>query len=122
MDNTYLQGFVTTDRPSPPPSDYFLGFKSPRTAVWTRLRQAGLETSRAYASDPARMMIKVRCPQERFHHFAEVLRLQMKTLDGESRFAPFQEQFMGVLFSRKDSFRCRDSFLFGMHVTTTGFD
>ena len=62
MDNTYLQGFVTTDRPSPPPSDYFLGFKSPRTAVWSRLRQAGLETPRAYASDPARVMTKVRCP------------------------------------------------------------
>ena len=31
MDDTYLQGFVTTDRPSPPPSVYFLGFKSPGT-------------------------------------------------------------------------------------------
>ena len=50
------------DRTSPPPSDYFLGFKSPRTAVWSRLRQAGLETPRAYASDPARVMTKVRCP------------------------------------------------------------
>ena len=28
-----LHGFVTMDRPSPPPSDYFLGFKSPGTAV-----------------------------------------------------------------------------------------
>ena len=64
MDNPYLQGFITTDRPSPPPSDYFLGFESPGTAVWSRLRQAGLETSRAYASDPAQVMIKVRCLQE----------------------------------------------------------
>ena len=59
-----LHGFVTPDRPSPPPSDYFLGFKSPGTTIWSRLRQAGLETSRAYASDPARVMIKVRCLQE----------------------------------------------------------
>ena len=71
MDDTYLQGFVTTDRPSPPPSVYFLGFKSPGTAIWSRLRQAGLETSRAYALDPARVMIKVRCSQERLHHVEE---------------------------------------------------
>ena len=57
--------------------------------------EAGLETPRAYALDPARVMINVRCPQEPLHHVAEDLRLQMKTSDGASCFAPFREERMG---------------------------
>ena len=70
-------------------------------------------------------MIKVRCPQERLHHVAEVLRLQMKTSDGESCFAPFREELMGVLFSRKDSFRSSVrqtiiDFIIGLHIRDSG--
>jgi hypothetical protein len=73
----------------PPPSDYFLGFKSPGTQIWSRLRQAGLETSRVYALDTRRVLIKVRCPDDRLMDVAEVLRIQLKTRNGS--FAPFRE-------------------------------
>jgi len=66
----------------PPPSDYFLGFKSPGTQIWSRLRQSGLETQRIYALDTRRVMIKVRCPAERLMDVAEVLRLKLRTSEG----------------------------------------
>ena len=44
---------------------------------------AGLETQRVYAVDPRRVMIKVRCPEDRLTDVAEVLRMKMKTIDGE---------------------------------------
>ena len=69
--------------PSPPPSDYFLGFKSPGTQIWGRLRQAGLETQRIYSLDTKKVMIKIRSPTERIMDVAEVLRLKLKTRDGE---------------------------------------
>lgn len=78
----------------PPPSDYFLGFRSPGTQIWSRLRQAGLETSRVYALDTRRVMIKLRCPPDRLTDVAEVLRVKLKTKDGS--FAPFRENNMGA--------------------------
>jgi hypothetical protein len=36
-----------------------------------------------YAVDTNRVMIKVRCPEDRLTDVAEVLRLKMKTVDGE---------------------------------------
>ena len=51
--------------------------------IWSRLRLAGLETQRVYAVDTRRVMIKVRCPEDRLADVAEVLRLKMKTLDGK---------------------------------------
>jgi hypothetical protein len=67
----------------PPPSDYFLGFSSPGTQIWGRLRQAGLETQRLYALDTKKVMIKVRCPVDRLQDVAEALKLKLKTKDGE---------------------------------------
>lgn len=67
----------------PPPSDYFLGFSSPGTQIWGRLRQAGLETQRIYALDTKKVMIKVRCPVDRLQDVAEALKLKLKTKDGE---------------------------------------
>lgn len=66
----------------PPPSDYFLGFSSPGTQIWGRLRQAGLETQRLYALDTKKVMIKVRCPVDRLQDVAEALKLKLKTKDG----------------------------------------
>ena len=66
-----------------PPSDYFLGFSSPGTQIWGRLRQAGLETQRLYALDTRKVMIKVRCPVERLQDVAEALKLKLKTKDGK---------------------------------------
>lgn len=66
-----------------PPSDYFLGFSSPGTQIWGRLRQAGLETQRIYALDTSKVMIKVRCPAERLQDVAEALKLKLKTKDGK---------------------------------------
>jgi hypothetical protein len=68
---------------SAPPSDYFLGFSSPGTQIWGRLRQAGLETQRLYALDTRKVMIKVRCPVDRLQDVAEALKLKMKTKDGK---------------------------------------
>jgi hypothetical protein len=73
----------------PPPSDYFLGFKSPGTQIWSRLRQAGLETTRIYGIDTRRVMIKLKCPPDRLTDVAEVLRIKLLTRDGS--FAPFRE-------------------------------
>lgn len=73
----------------PPPSDYFLGFKSPGTQIWSRLRQSGLETQRIYALDTRRVMIKVRCPADRLMDVAEVLRLKLRTTEGS--FEAFRE-------------------------------
>ena len=67
----------------PPPSDYFLGFKSSGTKIWSRLRQAGLDTQRIYSLDTAKVVIKVRCPLERMMDVAEVLWMNMKTDEGE---------------------------------------
>jgi anoctamin-10 len=88
QDDTYLRGAIMPGA-IPPPSDYFLGFKSPGTQIWSRLRLAGLETQRVYAIDTRRVMIKVRCPEDRLTDVAEVLRLKMETIDGH--FAPFRE-------------------------------
>lgn len=75
--------------PTPPPSDFFLGFKSPGTQIWSRLRQAGLETHRIHALDTSKVMIKIRCPSDRLMDVAEVLRLKLRKSDGF--YEPFQE-------------------------------
>mmetsp|Transcript_9876 Transcript_9876/g.14626 ORF Transcript_9876/g.14626 Transcript_9876/m.14626 type:complete len:1416 (-) Transcript_9876:162-4409(-) len=84
----------------PPPSDYFLGFKSSGTQIWSRLRQAGLETTRIYALDKKRVMIKLRCPPERLMDVAEVLRLKLKTRDGV--YAPFRESMISQYLPTND--------------------
>lgn len=77
------QAEVVQQITSVPPSDYFLGFSSPGTQIWGRLRQAGLETQRLYSLDTRKVMIKVRCPVDRLQDVAEALKLKMKTKDGE---------------------------------------
>ncbi|CAB9508405.1 Anoctamin-10 [Seminavis robusta] len=88
MDTTYMEGYVLPGA-VPPPSDYFLGFRSSGTQIWSRLRQAGLETHRIYNVDTKSVMIKVRCPEDRLMDVAEVLRVKLKTRQGS--FAPFRE-------------------------------
>lgn len=90
--NESLDSLDKDSRPKPPPSDYFLGFKSPGTQIWSRLRQAGLETKRIYGLDRKVVMIKIRCPSDRLMDVAEVLKLRMKTNDGY--FEPFQEKLI----------------------------
>lgn len=82
LDKTYMEGAIAPTA-VPPPSDYFLGFRSPGTQIWSRLRLAGLETTRIYAVDTRRVMIKIRCPEDRLTDVAEVLRIKMKTHDGK---------------------------------------
>jgi hypothetical protein len=98
-DDTYMKGMVIPGA-VPPPSDYFLGFKAPGTQIWSRLRLAGLETQRVYSVDTRRVMIKVRCPEDRLTDVAEVLRLKLKTTDGS--FAPFREETWQMFESRED--------------------
>jgi hypothetical protein len=99
LDDTYLTGAVAPGA-VPPPSDYFLGFKSPGTQIWSRLRWAGLETQRVYAVDTRRVMIKIRCPEDRLTDVAEVLRLKLRTKDGS--FAHFREDTAHVFKPRDD--------------------
>jgi len=90
-----------------PPSDYFLGFSSPGTQIWGRLRQAGLETQRLYALDTRKVMIKVRCPVDRLQDVAEALKLKLKTKDGE--YAPFREDIISQFAPTDDGFvSCED--------------
>mmetsp|Transcript_25942 Transcript_25942/g.39750 ORF Transcript_25942/g.39750 Transcript_25942/m.39750 type:complete len:2112 (+) Transcript_25942:199-6534(+) len=93
-----------THNPKAPPSDFFLGFRSPGTQIWGRLRQAGLETDRIYALDTRRVMIKVRCPADRLMDVAEVLRLKMKTNDGY--YATFREDMIEAFQIADDSESC----------------
>jgi hypothetical protein len=95
----YIRGAVMPGA-VPPPSDYFLGYKSPGTQIWSRLRLAGLETQRIYSVDTRRVMIKIRCPEDRLTDVAEVLRLRMRTKDGS--FAPFREDSAHMFKERED--------------------
>lgn len=99
IDDDYIRGAVMPGA-IPPPSDYFLGFKSPGTQIWSRLRLAGLETQRVYSVDTRRVMIKIRCPEDRLTDVAEVLRLKMKTKEGS--FAPFREDAAHIFKERND--------------------
>ncbi|MGK3733942.1 MAG: hypothetical protein ACI90V_000778 [Bacillariaceae sp.] len=98
-DDDYIRGAVMPGA-IPPPSDYFLGYKSPGTQIWSRLRLAGLETQRIYSVDTRRVMIKIRCPEDRLTDVAEVLRLRMRTKDGS--FAPFREDSAHMFKERED--------------------
>jgi Calcium-activated chloride channel len=93
QDTTYMKGF-TLEGAVPPPSDFFLGFCTPGTAIWSRLRQAGLNTQRLYSIDPRQVVIKVSCPSYRLMDVAEVLRVKLKTLDGS--FAPFRQDMIDI--------------------------
>jgi len=75
-------GSENDDKAAAPPPDYFLGFNSPGTQIWARLRQAGLEGKRVYALDTKRVMLKLRCPEERLEDVAEVLKMKLKTRNG----------------------------------------
>lgn len=99
LDTTYMEGFTMAGA-LPPPSDYFLGFKSAGTSIWSRLRQAGLETQRVYSLDPRRVLIKVRCPSDRLMDVAEVLKLKLRSSEGG--FAPFREDMMDMFKSTDD--------------------
>jgi hypothetical protein len=91
LETTYMDGhYLPSARP--PPSDYFLGFRSPGTQIWSRLRQAGLETHRIYNVDTRSVLIKIRCPEDRLMDVAEVLRMKLKTRHGQ--YAPFREDTM----------------------------
>lgn len=89
-----------------PPSDYFLGFSSPGTQIWSRLRQAGLETQRIYALDTRQVMLKVRCPIDRLQDVAEALKLKLKTKSGE--YVPFREDIISQFVATDDGFVSRE--------------
>jgi hypothetical protein len=99
LNDDYIRGAVMPGA-VPPPSDYFLGFKSTGTQIWSRLRWAGFETQRVFSADPRKVMIKIRCPEDRLTDVAEVLRLKMKTKDGT--YAPFQEDAAHIFKTRED--------------------
>ena len=97
---------VPYDSAGAPPSDYFLGFSSPGTQIWSRLRQAGLETQRLYALDTRKVMLKVRCPIDRLQDVAEALKLKLKTKSGE--YVPFREDIITQFLPTDDGFVSRE--------------
>jgi len=99
LNDDYIRGAIMPGA-IPPPSDYFLGFKSPGTQIWSRLRWAGFETQRVFSADPRKVMIKIRCPEDRLTDVAEVLRLKIKTKDGS--YAPFHEDAAHIFESTED--------------------
>ena len=97
LDDGYMKGFVNEETAKdPPPPDFFLGFKSPGTAIWSRLRQAGFITSRVYHLNLNTVMIKLKCPSDRLMDVAEVLRKPMRLKDDDEQehsrysYAPFR--------------------------------
>jgi hypothetical protein len=93
LDMGYMKGY-TTPGAVPPPSDYFLGFKAPGTAIWSRLRNAGLEVKRVYSLDRRQVILKINCPTYRIMDVAEVLRVKLKTWDGS--FASFRQDLIDL--------------------------
>jgi hypothetical protein len=93
LDMGYMKGF-TAPGALPPPSDYFLGFKAPGTAIWSRLRNAGLDVQRVYSLDRRKVILKISCPSYRLMDVAEVLRVKLKTWDGS--FASFRQDLIDL--------------------------
>lgn len=44
------------------PPEFFLGWTSPGTQIWSRLRMAGLEVEKLYSLDRRRVLLKIRLP------------------------------------------------------------
>ena len=93
LDMGYMKGF-TAPGAVPPPSDYFLGFKAPGTAIWSRLRNSGLVVQRVYSLDRRQVILKIHCPTYRIMDVAEVLRVKLKTWDGS--FASFRQDLIDL--------------------------
>lgn len=105
-DSVEQSDMVPFDSVAAPPSDYFLGFSSPGTQIWSRLRQAGLETQRLYALDTRTVMLKVRCPIDRLQDVAEALKLKLKTKTGE--YVPFRDDIISQFLPTDDGFVSRE--------------
>lgn len=101
LPNEYLVG-ATKENSVPPPSDYFLGFKSPGTSIWSRLRYAGFNTQRLYSIDPNRVIIKLSCPSYRLMDVAEVLKLKVKCRGKDGGFAPFRQDMIDLFKPMND--------------------
>ncbi|CAM9126612.1 unnamed protein product [Chrysoparadoxa australica] len=68
--------------PIAPPPEYFLGWTSPGTQIWSRLRMAGLEVERLYGIDQDNVLLRIRLSQERLETVAEGIRLKLRRRDG----------------------------------------
>ena len=62
------------------------------------MRQAGLETQRIYGLDRSKVILVVRCPEDRLQDVAEVIRLRLRTKDGLNlpKYLPFRESHAGI--------------------------
>lgn len=99
-ESTDMDGYASKGA-KPPPSDYFLGFSTPGTSIWGRLRLAGLQTERVYSLDPRRVMIKIRCPSHRLMDVAEALRIKLPNIESGS-FTQFREDCTHLFESQDD--------------------
>ena len=47
------------------PPEFFLGWTSPGTQIWSRLRMAGLEVEKLYGLDRRHVLLKIRLPRSK---------------------------------------------------------
>ena len=114
MDTGYMKGY-TAPGAVPPPSDYFLGFKAPGTAIWSRLRNAGLVVQRVYSLDRRQVILKINCPSYRIMDVAEVLRVKLKTWDGS--FVSFRQDMIDLFEPLNDPLEGGDTNAFSFEYT-----
>lgn len=89
-------GAADERRPRRLPVAQFLGWTSPGTQIWARLKMAGLEVKVSFGWDLRSVLLKVRCPRWRLEQMAQQMHLKLRTRDGRLR--PFR-------VSRRDSFQ-----------------
>lgn len=47
------------------PPEFFLGWTSPGTQIWSRLRMAGLQVEKLYSLDRRHVMLKIKLPRKK---------------------------------------------------------
>lgn len=47
------------------PPEFFLGWTSPGTQIWSRMRMAGLEVDKLYSLDRRLVLLKIRLPRSK---------------------------------------------------------
>ena len=80
---TFIRFVIKGENPLPP--GQFLGWKSPGTQIWARLKMAGLEVKCVFSWDLRRIILKIRCPQRRLEDVAEKMHLKLKNREGAVR-------------------------------------
>ena len=85
MDDIAKADFAKLKSVSSVPPAQFLGWTSPGTQIWARLKMAGLVVKCVYSCDLRRVILKVRCPQWKLEEIAERIHMKLRNRDGSLR-------------------------------------